>query len=295
MTASKTFKILFRQIKARGNGEVAPIYVRITVRGRRVEISTDLSYSMAEWDTKQGRAKGRVAQARELNDQLDSIYVEIKECYRTLKREGRFITAQAIKARYLGTDHNDETLLGLSRYHFDKNRGKLAPGTLKNYFTTEAYLKDFVIKEYKTTDIPLEFIQYSFVVDFEQFLRNPKNHMSKTRPLKNNGIMKHIERLKKLVGFAEKLGWISKHPFEKYELSYDKFRNGFLTEHQLRNFETVELNSPKLIRVRDVFIFLLLYRIGLYRCQTIEPTKYCYGNRWASVVVPFPRKKRCAS
>jgi len=67
--------------------------------------------------------------------------------------------------------------------------------------------------------------------------------------------MKHIERLNKLMGFAEKLGWISKHPFEKYELSYTKFKNGFLTKQQLERFETEELESEKLNRVRDVFVF----------------------------------------
>ena len=145
--------------------------------------------------------------------------------------------------------------MGLSKYHYEKNKGKLAKGTLKNYSTTETYLLAFVKKQYKVPDLPLEHMQYSFIVDFELFLRDSNNHLSKGRPLKNNGIMKHIERLNKLMGFAEKLGWISKHPFEKYELSYTKFKNGFLTKQQLERFETEELESEKLNRVRDVFVF----------------------------------------
>ncbi|WP_431129563.1 site-specific integrase [Flagellimonas flava] len=255
MQTSKTFKILFRLVKARKKNNGAPIYVRITVNGKRAEFSTDLFYPMEEWDSKAGKAIGRNSRARSLNDELDIIRVDLKESYKELIRERRFVTAQAVKARYQGTDHSNETLLGLSKYHYEKNKFKLAKGTLKNYKTTEAYLLAFVKKQYKASDLPLEHIQYSFVVDFELFLQDPKNHLSKVQTLKNNGIMKHIERLNKLMGFAHKLGWIDKHPFEKYELSYTKFKNGFLTEQQLERFETEELESAKLNRVRDVFVF----------------------------------------
>jgi len=158
MTNSRTFKILFRQLKARSKNGSAPIYARITVSGKRVEISTDLYHPVEEWDNKLSRAMGRTAQARALNEELDDIYAEIKKCYLALKREGRYITAQAIKARYLGTDHSNETLIGLSKYHFEKSRAKLAPGTLKNYTTTETYLRQFLIRELKT--LILETLRY---------------------------------------------------------------------------------------------------------------------------------------
>ena len=188
MQTSKTFKILFRLIKARKKNNGAPIYVRITVNGNRAEFSTDLFYPIDEWDCKTGRAIGRASKARTLNDELDIIKVDLKEAYKELTREGRFITAQAVKARYQGTDHSNETLLGLSKYHYEKNKVKLAKGTLKNYKTTEAYLLAFVKKQYKASDLPLEHIQYSFVVDFELFLQDSKNHLIKAQPLKNNAV-----------------------------------------------------------------------------------------------------------
>ncbi|MEL7270168.1 MAG: site-specific integrase [Bacteroidota bacterium] len=255
MKTSKTFKILIWQNTAKKKRDQAPIYARMTVNGKRAEISLGISYPIREWDSKTGRAIGRSSEARTLNSELDAIKVDLKESYKELAKEGRFITPQAVKARYLGTDHNNETLLSLSKYHYEKYKVKLAKGTLKNYKTTESYLLAFVMKQYKASDLPLEHIQYSFVVDFELFLQNPKNHLSKAQSLKNNGIMKHIERLNKLMGFAEKLGWIARHPFEKYELSYTKFKNGFLTEQQLERFETEELESAKLNRVRDIFVF----------------------------------------
>ncbi len=282
----KTFKILFRLLKARAKNDEAPIYVRITVNGKRAEFSTDLFYPIEEWDSKMGKAIGRTSNARILNDELEVIRVDLKESYRELTREGRFVTAHTVKARYQGTDHNNETLLGLSRYHYEKNKRKLGKGTLKNYKTTETYLLAFIKKQYKASDIPLQQIQYSFIIDFEVFLRDSKNHLSKARPLKNNGLMKHFERLNKLMNFAEKLEWVSKNPFEKYELSYTKFKNGFLTEQQLNDFETVELENLKLDRVRDVFVFCCYTGLSYIDVKLLTRDNIVMGidgNLWLSL------------
>ena len=87
MQTSKTFKILFRLIKARKKNNGAPIYVRITVNGKRAEFSTDLFYPIDEWDSKTSRAIGRASKARTLNDELDIIKVDLKEAYKELTRE----------------------------------------------------------------------------------------------------------------------------------------------------------------------------------------------------------------
>ncbi len=286
MKTSKTFTILFWQNLAKKKGDSAPLYARITVDGKRAEMSLGIVFPIDAWNRKMNRANGKTREARILNEDLDGIYTDLTDCYKQLKKEGRFVTAQAVKARYLGTDHSNETLFGLSKYHFDKNRFKLASGTLKNYSTTETYLQNFLIKKFKASDIPLEYIQYSFVVDFELYLRNPKNHLNKAQPLKNNGIMKHIERLNKLMGFAEKLGWITRHPFEKYQLSYTKFKNGFLTKKQLESFETIALKNLKLVRVRDVFVFCCYTGLSYIDVKMLTDQNLVMGidgNMWLSL------------
>ncbi|WP_421151413.1 phage integrase SAM-like domain-containing protein [Seonamhaeicola sp. NFXS20] len=62
---------------------------------------------------------------------------------------------------------------------------------LKNYKTTESYLKKFIKKIYKVDDIQLKQLNYAYVIDFEQYLLKLPN-------LNNNGLMEHIERFKKL-------------------------------------------------------------------------------------------------
>lgn len=240
MKKSTTFSILFWADFARAKNRQASIYGRITVNGKRATISLKRKVPVNDWDIHKNWVKGTNQKSRTLNNYIDEVYNDLFKACRDLKLEHKLITAQAVKARYNGRDHSNETLLGLSKYHYKKNIGKLKPGTLKNYKTTETYLSNFITKQLKETDIPLEYLQYSFVVDFELYLRKKENHLSKSQPLKNNGIMKHIERLNKLMNYAVKLSWLSDNLFEKYELSFKKFENGFLTEHQLQQFETIK-------------------------------------------------------
>ena len=254
MRTSKTFKILFWQNIAKKKGLEAPIYSRITVSGRRAEISLGKSYPVEFWDRKMSRAVGRTLEARKLNHFLDNVRIEISDAYEELARESRYITAQSVKARYLGTDNHDATLLDLIEFHFEKTEEVLKWNTLKNYRTTKKYVKSFLSKKMRCSDIPLAQMRYSFIVDFEQFLRKKENNLS-SRPLTNNGVMKHIERLNKLMNLATKLEWIERNPFLKFDLKFKKFDRPFLSSIELEKFEKIKLEKNHLQKARDIFVF----------------------------------------
>ncbi|WP_313791566.1 phage integrase SAM-like domain-containing protein [Allomuricauda sp. SCSIO 64092] len=71
-------------------------------------------------------------------------------------------------------------------------------GNTKNYFTTHKYIFLFLKQKHRTTDIYLSELNYKFIIDFERFLRHQKD-------MGNNTVMKHIERLRKLVNLAHKM------------------------------------------------------------------------------------------
>ncbi len=147
-----------------------------------------------------------------LNSYLDETYNHIFQCYRDLKMDGKLITAKSVKARYLGEDEKSRTLSDIVAYHGEDMVDQLKWGTQKNYFTTQKYLSKFLKARYKTTDMYLKELDYDFIVKFERFLRNhkPTDHQ---KPMGNNTVMKHIERFRKLIGLAIKLGWIDRDPF----------------------------------------------------------------------------------
>jgi len=168
--------------------------------------------------------------------------------------EGKVISADAIKARYLGEDDNHKTLKELIAYHNTTMKTVLKFGTMKNYATTEKYLHKFLEQKLKTKDIYLKQLGYRFICDFEQYLRTYKNK-KKQLMLSNNGVMKHLERFKKMINLAVKLEWMPKNSFHQFQLKFDKFDRQYLTERELELIESTNYSNDSLERVKDIFIF----------------------------------------
>ena len=166
-------------------------------------------------------------------------------------------------------------------------KGVLTEGTLKNYRTSTKYIKAFLSNKLKSPDVYLEQIGYSFIVDFEHYLRNKDNRLSK-QELNNNGIMKHIERLNKLMNLAVKLEWIVKNPFLHYDVKFSKYSRPFLSPNELKELEEIKLNTDKYKNVRDVFIFSCYTGLSYIDMKQLTKNNIVYGidgNKWLSFLM----------
>ncbi|RXJ51302.1 site-specific integrase [Gelidibacter gilvus] len=254
MQTNTTFSVIFYTRKSRSTANELNIFARITVNQKRSEISLKRCTLLREWDSNKNRARGSSYKTKVLNTYLDQVYSHLLDCHKQLLEEGKIITANAVKARYLGLDENHKTLTELMTYHNTNMVSILKYGTMKNYYTTERYLLKYLGKVSKVDDIYLKQLNYRFICDFEQFLRayrNPKKELV----LSNNGVMKHMERFKKMVNLAVKLEWIPKNPFNQFQLKFDKFDRQFLTERELELIENTHYNNARLERVKDCFMF----------------------------------------
>ena len=117
MQTSKTFSIHFWLNTTKKKNGIAPVYARVTVNGKRAEISLKRYQSVTSWDPKTKRARPRTPNAPALNAYLDQVYAELLVCQKQLLSEFKLITSGAIKARYLGEDQQEKTLLELVDYH----------------------------------------------------------------------------------------------------------------------------------------------------------------------------------
>ncbi|WP_418509566.1 tyrosine-type recombinase/integrase [Corallibacter sp.] len=113
-------------------------------------------------------------------------------------------------------------------------------------------------------------------MDFEQYLHKLPN-------LNNNGLMKHIERFKKLCKLGVKFGWLEKDPAVNYQLHFDKVERDYLTEEELNTLETSILEKQTHKIVRDIFVFFCY--TGLAYCDVFELTQENIvlgidGNKW---------------
>lgn len=254
MKTKHTFTVIFFTRKSRSNPKHLSLYVRITVNGKRAEISLKRTITDKDWDSNKNRGRGSSQQIRTLNTYLDEVYNRLLECHKELLEEDRIISSEAVKTRYLGEDDNSKTLRELIAYHHGNMAYVLKRGTMKNYYTTEKYLYCFLLKKKRLRDIYLKQLNYEFVSDFENFLRNYRNS-KKQLMLSNNGVMKHLERFKKMVNLAVKLEWMHKNPFNQFQLKYHKYDRAYLTERELELLEGTEFKSERLQRVKDCFVF----------------------------------------
>ena len=170
-------------------------------------------------------------------------------------------------------------------YHNENMLGTLRPGTLKNYYTTENYIKRFLVQNQRTGDIYLKHIRYSFIIDFEQYLRKGPS-LQNSNPLNNNGVMKHLERLRKLMNLALDLEWVERNPFARYKLKFHKHQSDFLLKHELEAFRNAKTPDEGHKIVRDVFVFSCytgLSYIDVKRLGKNNVVRGIDGKHWLSL------------
>lgn len=119
---------------------------------------------------------------------------------------------------------------------------------MKNYFTTENYLKDYLKAKHHTSDIYLKQLDYEFTLGFESYLRLMPS-------LQNNGVMKHMERFKKLIRLAVHLNWIEKNPTQRFKLHFDQVDMVYLSKPELEKIKNQEFEKTTLSINRDIFVF----------------------------------------
>lgn len=262
------------------NGNIK-IYARVTVDGKRAEFSLNRELPVSLWDEKRKRGKGFSKYVISLNKYLDQVFTGLHEAHRQLLQEEVDITSAGIKARYLGEDERGKSLLDLISYHNTSMISVLRKGTMKNYYSTERCIKEFLNETMGVEDIPLKKLNYGFIVDFEQYIRKykPATRMGCT----NNGAMKHMERLKKMSRLAVKLEWLEKDPFINYKLRFEKTERQFLTERELQLIEETTFKVPSTQHVKDLFVFACytgLSFIDVSELRVDHLVKGMDGNDW---------------
>lgn len=269
-----TFSTTFILRTAKTKDGLTPIYCRITVAGSRSEFSIKKSVNAKAWDV--GRVKGSSEEARTINHYLKQIESKIFEHYRSMLDRNKLVTADALKDAYLGITPDEHTLLGLIEYHNTQLSNTIEWGTMKNYFTTQKYVKEFLKAKLRVSDVPLNMLSYKFIVDFELYLRayKPVDHHS---VMGNNTVMKHIERLRKMINVATKNEWLDRDPFARFKAKFIRNDREFLTEHELERIESKKFKMQRLQSVKDLFVFSCYTGLAYSDVMRLTPQNISVG------------------
>jgi len=153
MKNTHTFSILFWLKLASAKNGKAPLYARITVNGKRAELSLKRKVLISHWDAHRNKLKGLSGETRLINTYLEQVHTKLFDCYRKLQSENKLISSRIIKVNFLGLNENRYALSDIIEYHNEHMRETLRWGTQKNYFTTHKYLFLFLNEKLNTTDI----------------------------------------------------------------------------------------------------------------------------------------------
>lgn len=87
---------IIRQNKKNKQGE-APVYLRITCDGKRLEVSVKISVEPAKWHAAKGRIKGNTEEIRRLNQSIETFEHWARKIYNKCMLNGKVVTADTIK------------------------------------------------------------------------------------------------------------------------------------------------------------------------------------------------------
>jgi predicted type IV restriction endonuclease len=193
MIQKHTFSLLsyIRKDKATKDGLV-PVYLRITLDGKRAELSAKTFVDPLNWNNAKGRLKGICVESKRLNRTIESFEHRAREIYNRLIEKGKILDAEHIKNELLGSIHKQRTII----LYFSEYVGEIetrvnidfSVGTIKNWKVTLGHLKEFLQKKYHRSDIAFKELDENFLREFESYAR--RNWGCGT-----NAIIKHIHSL----------------------------------------------------------------------------------------------------
>ncbi len=276
MRTSSTFSVLFWIYIQRAKGGEAPIYVRISLNNKKLNISLKRKIAIELWDSKKQRSTGVDAFDLELNEFLDQEYSRLFQYYQELRIEGKVRSLENIKKKYFGESEKLYSLEDIFEYHNTTCFSKLRPNTRRLYNTSQNYIRKFIKQEFGRKDYYLQELDYNFVLKFENFLRSVKpKHYQKN--LQHNAVMKHIQRLKKMISLAYRMEWIDKNPFIKFQSTLEPREREFLSAEDLFKIENKKLKLERLERVRDLFVFSCYTGISYGDLVLLKPENLTIG------------------
>lgn len=245
--------ILFYAKRAKANVDgLIPIYLRVTIGGRRIEISTKRYVEIAKWSVEQGRMKGNSEQAYSINTYLDILKGKVYDYQKELMHEGETITAEAMRNKLVGIEVKHHTLIPIFEDHNKEIKALLnkgfAPGTLGKYKTTLKHILEFLQWKYNVSDIDIKKIDHAFITGFEFYLRS-------IRRCDNNAAVKYVRNLGKIIRICLNNKWLTIDPFANYKGKTKEVERVFLTEEEIQTLISKEFSIERLSQVKDFFLF----------------------------------------
>lgn len=253
MSERQTLAILFylHRDKRKSEKEV-PIYMRITMNGKRAEMAIHRFIDPIYWNNESGVPRGTRNEIKQLNEFLALMRSKIYQAQKSLIEDRKTVTAIAIRNIVQGISEKQHTLLDVFKYHNRMMKEQVpvefSPTTMTRYETTKKHIEGFIKYKYQTDDLYLTQLNHEFVTNLEHYFKTVKS-------CNHNSTIKYIKNLRKIVHLAIKNDWLGKDPFVNFTGTTKPVKRDYLTADELKALEDKKITIPRLAQVRDIFVF----------------------------------------
>ena len=254
---------LLKSGRVNQDGE-SSIILRLSYKNKIITIASGKFISKERWiQTNHLRNTLKAEKEKVIKSSLDLMQLNAEKKFTELFRIDPDVDLELLKAELtgkvkIGQPQGPTIIEIMDTYNifFTKkvNTGERAPASLQKYKRAKDLLLDFINSNYKKEDIPASELSSSFVFKLEQYLKYESSFKEQTG-IKNNSVVKYIKMYKTACNYAIKMDLIIKNPFNIYDGRLSVKDAVFLTQLELNTIENKIFSTPRLEKVKDIFLF----------------------------------------
>lgn len=242
----------------KGNGELYPLYCRVTVFGKNTqktksEMSFNRKLKFSDWnDSKEEPKKDSL-----LTEEIARTKTQLFRIKRDFEDQRKIYTAKDILNVYKGVNTVSDFILICFQNHIDRiiKRKEHKDVTIAKYIRTKERLRAFIKTKFNLEDIPIEKITYEFISNWEDYLLAQKATAKQTT-LHRNTVNNHHDCLKSVLAELQREGRIRISPYGQFSYKDERQDKQPLSMEQLKRIIKLDVSEfPRLDKVKDIFLF----------------------------------------
>ncbi|MEI6554328.1 MAG: site-specific integrase [Paludibacter sp.] len=279
MNAKLSILFYAKRAKTNTNGLI-PIYLRVTVDGERIELSTKRFTHPDKWSVEGNCMKGTSAESKATNSYLDTLKARIFEYQQELIRNDDLVNAENMRNKILGIEKRSHMLIAIFQNHNNEVKALIgkdfAAATHVRYETSLKHTVDFIKWKYKVSDIDIRKIDHEFITSYEFYLKTKCNCCQNTT-------VKYIKNFGKIIRICIANGWLDRNPFINYKSRMVEVERAFLSQDEIETMFNKEFATDRLNQVKDILLFSCFTGLAYADVKKLKRTNIALGvdgERW---------------
>ncbi|ATL48995.1 integrase [Chitinophaga caeni] len=287
--SKQDISILFwlkRSVARRSEDGKAPIYIRVTIDGRKAEISLSRKVHPDNWDEKNKQVLGKDPEVKIINRKISQAEVDLDRHFTALQAQYQYVTPEMVKNLYEGrpaipVDPIEEVSFleafdyFITRFEKLVKIKKRSGETLRKWNSNRNKIKVFIKHQFKKENVLLRQLPVSVADDLLDFLMIEQD-------LANNTAMKLVKDTKQVLKMAKRKGWLLNNPMEEFVCTYEDPGIEELEMDEVLAIYNKELTIDRLVEVRDASIFQCFTGFAYQDIYALGPEHYITvnGEKW---------------